>query len=104
MAASTGSSRAPAGGRSTTFSLTARTIRSLGATAEKVDGVAGLEAALVRAKASPKSYVIVLDTDPVIVTEAGGAWWDVAVPEVSARPEVQAARRAYEQKLTGESA
>jgi len=77
--------------------------RSLGATAEKVDGIASLEAALVRAAASDTSYVIVIDTDPVIVTEAGGHWWDVAVPEVSARAEVQAARRAYENKLTGES-
>jgi 3D-(3,5/4)-trihydroxycyclohexane-1,2-dione acylhydrolase (decyclizing) len=77
--------------------------RSLGATAEKVDGIAGLEAALVRAAASDTSYVIVIDTDPAIVTEAGGHWWDVAVPEVSARAEVQAARRAYENKLTGES-
>ncbi len=77
--------------------------RSLGATAEKVDDIAGLEAALVRASASDKSHVIVIDTDPVIVTEAGGHWWDVAVPEVSARAEVQAARRAYENKLTGES-
>jgi 3D-(3,5/4)-trihydroxycyclohexane-1,2-dione acylhydrolase (decyclizing) len=25
----------------------------------------------------------------------GGAWWDVAVPEVSARPQVAAARPAY---------
>ena len=40
--------------------------------------------------------VIVIDTDPMISTEAGGAWWDVAVPEVSARPEVRAARAAYE--------
>ncbi len=81
----------------------ARHARSLGATAEKVDGIAGLEAALVRAAASDTSYVIVIDTDPAIVTEAGGYWWDVAVPEVSARAEVQAARRAYENKLTGES-
>ena len=27
----------------------------------------------------------------------GGWWWDVAVPEVSDRPEVNAARRAYEE-------
>jgi 3D-(3,5/4)-trihydroxycyclohexane-1,2-dione acylhydrolase (decyclizing) len=31
-------------------------------------------------------------------TEAGGAWWDVAVPEVSARAEVRAARAAYEKR------
>ena len=69
---------------------------SLGARSEKVQGIAALEAALTRAKASDRTYVIVIDTDPAIVTEAGGAWWDVAVPEVSDRPEVRAARAAYE--------
>ena len=29
-------------------------------------------------------------------TEAGGAWWDVAVPEVSTRETVRAARKDYE--------
>lgn len=76
--------------------------RSLGAAAEKVAGVAELEAALARAKQSDKSYVIVIDTDPAITTEAGGHWWDVAVPEVSGRAEVQAARRAYDDKIKGE--
>ncbi|ALJ13695.1 3D-(3,5/4)-trihydroxycyclohexane-1,2-dione acylhydrolase (decyclizing) [Sphingopyxis macrogoltabida] len=76
--------------------------RSLGAAAEKVDGIAGLESALGRAKASDTSYVIVIDTDPMITTEAGGHWWDVAVPEVSGRAEVQAARRAYDDKIKGE--
>ena len=76
--------------------------RSLGATAEKVGGLADLDAALGRAKASAKSYVIVIDTDPAITTEAGGHWWDVAVPEVSARAEVQAARRDYEHRIDGE--
>jgi 3D-(3,5/4)-trihydroxycyclohexane-1,2-dione acylhydrolase (decyclizing) len=28
-------------------------------------------------------------------TGGGGSWWEVAVPEVSVRPEVQAARDAY---------
>jgi 3D-(3,5/4)-trihydroxycyclohexane-1,2-dione acylhydrolase (decyclizing) len=46
--------------------------------------------------------VIVIDTDPAISTEAGGAWWDVAVPEVSSRPEVRAARQAYDSRLSGE--
>lgn len=69
---------------------------SLGARSEKVDGIANLEAALQRARASDRTYVIVIDTDPAIVTAAGGAWWDVAVPEVSDRPEVRAARATYE--------
>ncbi|WP_313804407.1 3D-(3,5/4)-trihydroxycyclohexane-1,2-dione acylhydrolase (decyclizing) [Sphingobium sp.] len=69
---------------------------SLGATAERVDGIAGLEQALDRAAASDRSYVIVLETDPAISTQAGGAWWDVPVAEVSETAEVRAARKAYE--------
>ena len=76
--------------------------RSLGAAAEKVSGVAELEAALGRARQSDKSYVIVIDTDPTITTQAGGHWWDVAVPEVSDRAEVQAARREYESRISGD--
>jgi 3D-(3,5/4)-trihydroxycyclohexane-1,2-dione acylhydrolase (decyclizing) len=76
--------------------------RSLGAEAEKVQGIAELEAALARAGASDKSYVIVIDTDPAITTEAGGHWWDVAVPEVSPRAEVRAARRDYEARISGD--
>ncbi len=68
----------------------------LGAIAEKVDGIAALEAALARARDAARTSVIVIDTDPALTTEAGGAWWDVAVPEVSARDEVTVARRDYE--------
>ena len=71
--------------------------RALGATAEKVTGRAALEAALRRAMAADRTSVVVIDTDPLKTTEAGGWWWDVAVPEVSGRPEVNAARRAYEE-------
>jgi 3D-(3,5/4)-trihydroxycyclohexane-1,2-dione acylhydrolase (decyclizing) len=69
---------------------------SLGALSEKVDGIAALEAAMGRAAAAERTCVIVIDTDPGRSTEAGGAWWDVAVAEVSARPEAAAARAAYE--------
>jgi len=72
---------------------------SLGAIAEKVDGVAALEAALRRAKASPRSHVIVIDTDPAQSTAAGGAWWDVAVAEVSSSSAVVAARASYQAKV-----
>ena len=71
---------------------------SLGAASEKASGVAELEAALERARASNRTIVIVIDTDPTVVTEAGGAWWDVAVPEVSERAEVRAARATYQTK------
>jgi 3D-(3,5/4)-trihydroxycyclohexane-1,2-dione acylhydrolase (decyclizing) len=69
--------------------------RALGSEAEKVTGVAELAKALERAKASPKTYTIVIDTDPIPTTEDGGCWWDVAVPEVSNRAEVKAAREVY---------
>ena len=69
---------------------------SLGALAEQVDGIAGLEAALRRAFTAERTSVVVLRTDPRVATAAGGHWWDVGVPEVSARPQVNAARAGYE--------
>ncbi|MFY8142309.1 MAG: 3D-(3,5/4)-trihydroxycyclohexane-1,2-dione acylhydrolase (decyclizing) [Caulobacter sp.] len=71
---------------------------SLGARSEKVSDLSSLEAALQRAKASDRTYVVVIDTDPMPTTE-GGAWWDVAVPEVSVRPSVNAARADYDLKI-----
>ena len=71
--------------------------RSMGAIAEKVGSVGALESALKKAKANDRTTVLVIDTDPMISTEAGGHWWDVAVPEVSERKEVRAARKAYEE-------
>ena len=70
--------------------------RSLGAEAVKVASVADLETALAKARAATTTQVIVIDTDPGPGTDAGGTWWDVAVPEVSVRPEVRAARQSYE--------
>jgi len=69
---------------------------ALGADAEKVDSLAELEAAVARAGRAARTTVIVIETDPELSTEAGGYWWDVAVPEVSERAEVQQARAAYE--------
>jgi 3D-(3,5/4)-trihydroxycyclohexane-1,2-dione acylhydrolase (decyclizing) len=71
--------------------------KSLGAVAEKVGSVGDLETALNKAKSNDRTTVLVIDTDPMISTEAGGHWWDVAVPEVSERKEVRAARKAYEE-------
>jgi len=77
---------------------------SLGALAEKVDGIAALEAALDRAVETERTCVIVVDTDPALSTAAGGAWWDVAVPEVSDRAPVKAARARYEARLRARQA
>jgi 3D-(3,5/4)-trihydroxycyclohexane-1,2-dione acylhydrolase (decyclizing) len=72
---------------------------SLGAAARKVSGLAELEGALKDARKAERTTVIVIDTDPVISTEVGGHWWDVAVPQVSERAEVRAARTNYETAL-----
>jgi 3D-(3,5/4)-trihydroxycyclohexane-1,2-dione acylhydrolase (decyclizing) len=71
--------------------------RSLGALAENVKTIAELEAALTRARAAERSYLVCIDTDPARTTGEGGCWWEVAVPEVSQRAEVRAARAIYEQ-------
>jgi 3D-(3,5/4)-trihydroxycyclohexane-1,2-dione acylhydrolase (decyclizing) len=67
---------------------------SLGAVAERAGSIATLEQALRRARESERTHVIVIETNPVTTTAAGGAWWDVAIPEVSSRNEVDAARAA----------
>jgi 3D-(3,5/4)-trihydroxycyclohexane-1,2-dione acylhydrolase (decyclizing) len=69
---------------------------SLGAHAERVDDIAGLEAALARALAADRTSVVVIATDPRASTAAGGHWWDVAVAETSARAEVRGARAGYD--------
>jgi 3D-(3,5/4)-trihydroxycyclohexane-1,2-dione acylhydrolase (decyclizing) len=69
---------------------------AMGAHAVKVANIAELEAAISAAKGAKIPHVVVIDTDPWPGTEGGGTWWDVGVPEVSTRAEVNAARAAYE--------
>src|SRR3546814_12668474 len=69
--------------------------RSLGAHAEKVESITALEAALDRARVVERSTVIVIDPDPGVSTEAGGAWWDVAVPQTYDCPWASGPRAAY---------
>lgn len=68
---------------------------SLGALSENVDHIDHLENALQRAIDSPKTYVVVIETDPVLTAEAGGSWWDVAVPEISESENVRRAHADY---------
>jgi len=70
---------------------------SMGAHVVRADTIAALETALAAARSATIPTVIVIDTDPMPGTGAGGHWWDVAVPEVSDRAEVRAARSEYEQ-------
>jgi 3D-(3,5/4)-trihydroxycyclohexane-1,2-dione acylhydrolase (decyclizing) len=73
---------------------------SMGAAAKKVAGLAELEAALKETRKAVGVNVLVIDTDPLVSTEFGGHWWDVAVPEVSERAQVREARANYETALT----
>ncbi|MEK6293479.1 MAG: 3D-(3,5/4)-trihydroxycyclohexane-1,2-dione acylhydrolase (decyclizing) [Paraburkholderia tropica] len=66
--------------------------RALGAEAEHVANVAELDAAMQRARAATRTYLVCIDTDPARTTEEGGWWWEVAVPEVSPRAAGGAAR------------
>ena len=69
---------------------------SMGASATKVSTIAELDAALAAARKLKVANVIVIDTDPYPSSQAGGTWWEVAVPEVSVRPAVRKARKQYE--------
>ncbi len=72
---------------------------AMGAIAVKVSTVAELEQALAASKTNDRTSVIVIDTDPLTTTGDGGHWWDVAVPEVSPRSEVNKAHEAYKKAL-----
>jgi 3D-(3,5/4)-trihydroxycyclohexane-1,2-dione acylhydrolase (decyclizing) len=74
--------------------------RSLGAEAERAAGVGELEVSLKKARQSDRTFVVVIDTDPAAATASGGHWWDVAVPEVSERAEVRAARSLYQDECS----
>lgn len=74
----------------------AKHAESMGAVSVKVSNIAELEDALAKRTGITGPYVVVIDTDPYPSTEPGGTWWDVGVPEVSERPTVREARKAYE--------
>ena len=75
---------------------------SLGATAVHVKDIAELKSAMRAARAATSTQVIVIDTTPWRTTDDGGAWWEVAIPEVSPRAEVRAAREQYEAAKKGQ--
>ena len=70
---------------------------SMGATSVKVSSISELEEALAKRGDTKGPYVIVIDTDPYPSTPHGGAWWEVGVPEVSVRSEVNDAWESYRQ-------
>jgi 3D-(3,5/4)-trihydroxycyclohexane-1,2-dione acylhydrolase (decyclizing) len=70
---------------------------SMGATSVKVSSISELEQALANRGDITGPYVIVIDTDPYPSTPHGGSWWEVGVPEVSVRSEVNDAWETYRQ-------
>ncbi|WP_445811064.1 thiamine pyrophosphate-dependent enzyme, partial [Yoonia sp.] len=65
--------------------------RAMGADAVTVANPAELGEAFLRAKASPKTCVIVMQVDPYEGwTTQGHAWWEVGTPQVSDSPTVRA--------------
>jgi 3D-(3,5/4)-trihydroxycyclohexane-1,2-dione acylhydrolase (decyclizing) len=70
--------------------------RALGAQASAVADLGELEQALRSAASATRTTVIVIETDPAKSTAAGGAWWDVPVPEVSSSSAVRQAYANYE--------
>jgi 3D-(3,5/4)-trihydroxycyclohexane-1,2-dione acylhydrolase (decyclizing) len=79
----------PEGGERSTIAF-AMHARSMGADAVHVKDVAELKAAMVKARQAKRTQVIVVDTTHTRTTD-GGCWWEVAIPEVSQRPEVNVA-------------
>ncbi|WP_172292011.1 3D-(3,5/4)-trihydroxycyclohexane-1,2-dione acylhydrolase (decyclizing) [Pseudoruegeria sp. HB172150] len=68
---------------------------SMGAHAEKATDIADLEAKIVAARGREIPSIIVIDTDAVPGTGAGGHWWDVAVPQTGGPERLEKARQRY---------
>lgn len=71
---------------------------SLGARALSVRSIGELADALKTARDSDQTVVIQVETDPAEHVAIGGAWWDVAVAEVSTSESVRRARAEYERE------
>ncbi|MFB9947545.1 3D-(3,5/4)-trihydroxycyclohexane-1,2-dione acylhydrolase (decyclizing) [Rhizobium puerariae] len=69
---------------------------AMGAHAIKAADIAQLEAEIVSARDRNIPTVIVIDTEAETGAGIGGAWWDVAVPEVGNTEKLKKARAHYE--------
>jgi 3D-(3,5/4)-trihydroxycyclohexane-1,2-dione acylhydrolase (decyclizing) len=68
---------------------------AMGADAVHVKSVTELKTAMVKARAAKRTQVLVIDTTHHRVTREGGCWWEVGIPEVSERPEVNKAYAGF---------
>ncbi|TDW25037.1 3D-(3,5/4)-trihydroxycyclohexane-1,2-dione hydrolase [Rhizobium azibense] len=69
---------------------------SMGAYAVKAADIAQLETEIVSARSRDVPTVVVIDTEAETGAGIGGAWWDVAVPEVGTTEKLKEARAHYE--------
>ncbi|SFC08032.1 3D-(3,5/4)-trihydroxycyclohexane-1,2-dione acylhydrolase (decyclizing) [Tropicimonas isoalkanivorans] len=72
---------------------------SMGAHAEKAADIADLEAKIAAARGRDIPSVIVIDTEAVSGTGAGGHWWQVAVPQVGGPERLEKARAEYNENV-----
>lgn len=69
--------------------------KSLGARGHKASNISDLEKLVYESIEKKGVDVIVIDTDPEPSTEAGGTWWDVAIPGHSQSAAVLEERKLY---------
>jgi 3D-(3,5/4)-trihydroxycyclohexane-1,2-dione acylhydrolase (decyclizing) len=70
---------------------------SLGVDVDVAHGTDELAKALDKARASSRTTVIHVETDPLATAPDSPAWWDVPVAEVSALASTQSARTTYDE-------
>jgi 3D-(3,5/4)-trihydroxycyclohexane-1,2-dione acylhydrolase (decyclizing) len=75
---------------------------SLGADVLRAGTIAELRAALVKARASDRTTVVEIETDPLAPVPSSESWWDVPIAEESALDSTQAARAAYDEQKTAQ--
>ncbi|GAA2179395.1 3D-(3,5/4)-trihydroxycyclohexane-1,2-dione acylhydrolase (decyclizing) [Leucobacter tardus] len=61
-----------------------------------------LREAVTTAKASDRSTLIHINSDPLIYAPDGAGWWDVPVPQVSTLESTQRARDEYEEQVASQ--
>ncbi len=72
--------------------------RSLGAHAVLVTSLEDLETAISASIARGGVNVVVIATDPAPSTQAGGCWWDVAIPAISEREDMDVLYDRYSEQ------
>jgi 3D-(3,5/4)-trihydroxycyclohexane-1,2-dione acylhydrolase (decyclizing) len=61
-----------------------------------------LQTALAQSRASDRTTVVYIETDPLAPVPSSESWWDVPVSETSALESTQKARAAYQAAKRGQ--